>query len=127
MDLTGVSVGPQVKAEPTKVPVDQNIQSTSGFAGVRNAVSTQTVNAVAQSTQMSDVVPRSRGSLSVDETTRRVVYTRLNPRTGEVERIPSSAELRAAAALKQQLDEMAEAAKSIKNLPVTGDLLDTKA
>ena len=127
MDLTDVSVGPQVKAEPAKVPVDQSIQSSAGFSGVRAGVSTQLANAVAQSTQMSDVVPRAKGSLSMDEATKRVVYTKVNPRTGEVEKIPSDAELRAAATLKQQLDEMEAAAASLKNLAVAGDLLDTKA
>lgn len=125
MDLTGVTVGPQVKAEPAKVPVDQNTQSAAGYAGVRDAISTQTANAVAQSAQMSDVVPRGRSSLGIDQATNRVVYSRYNPSTGKVEKYPSEAQLRAAAALKQQLDEMQAAAESTKNLVPAGDLLDT--
>ncbi|TAH36469.1 MAG: hypothetical protein EYC62_02645 [Alphaproteobacteria bacterium] len=129
MDLNLSAYGPTIQGEKFETPMDHKIQSTSGFQGVQTSVEKQFERALSQGDQSADAHLRKRGQYIIDEKTRRVYYQTKDLVTGDVQKFPSEAQLRAAAALKEQLEKelpTVDRQQEVKLHP-PGDILDAKA
>ncbi len=129
MDLNFSAYGPAaLKGEKIETPADHKIQSSSGFQGVRTAAEKQIERAVAQGDQSADARLKKRGELVIDEATKRVYYRTKDPITGSVEKYPTEAQLRMAAALKEEIDRKTITPGEVEvKVPDPGVLLNTKA
>ncbi len=129
MDLNVSVYGPPIQGEKLETPLDHKIQSTSGFQGVQTAAEKQTERALSQGDQSADANLKKRGEYIIDEKTRRVYYRTKDPVTGDVQKFPSDAQLRQAAALKEEIERKLPTVdrKEEVKLPPPGELLDAKA
>ena len=125
MDMNIQPLGQPPTGDKTTTNADKRVQSQNGFSGVDVRSAPQTKQAVEQSVQTSDVRQRAHGQLEIDEATRRVYYKRRDPETGDVQKFPSEAQLRMAAAMKEELEKKLDSAMAEAVIP--GELLDAKA
>lgn len=118
MDINLSAVGSAPREDRAPEPKNyQKIQSDSGFEGVRNTVDTQLRQAVGQASQPASMLMQKHGEVTRDKASGRFVLVTTNPKTGQVDKYPSDAQLAIAAAIKQQLE---------KDIPLPGEYLDAK-
>ena len=117
MDMSVSSVGPQIRDERVEVKGDVRIQSSAGFEGVKNTAAKQIVKSIDQSSQSGDVLLRSQAEFGIDRRSNRMYLRVTNPKTGEVDKYPSEAQLEVAAAIQEMLD---------KEEVLPGELLNAK-
>lgn len=125
MDLNLPPLGVPVAPDKPETNLDKRLQSLAGLGGVQTPTTRQTKQAVEQPHQESDVGDRAHGQLEIDPATRRVYYTRRDPHTGDVQKFPSEAQLRMAAAMKEELEKRLNTDQAVEIAP--GELLDAKA
>lgn len=125
------AIGPVLPGERFDISQDQKIQSNNGYAGVKQSVVAQTGGAVEQAAQNADPRLKKKGEFVLDEKTREVYYRTKDPVTGKVEKIPTEAQMRMAAALKEEIDKKltvtTDQLQQPENLTVTGQFLDAEA